>query len=48
MLLPYTPLAPLFQFARLPLSFILMLGAIVILYVVGAEVVKKFFYRGRA
>jgi Mg2+-importing ATPase len=48
MLLPYTPLAPLFQFARLPLSFILMLGGIVILYVAGAEVVKKFFYRGRA
>ena len=48
MLLPYTPLAPLFQFERLPLSFILMLSVIVILYVLGAELVKKFFYRGRA
>ena len=48
MLLPYTPLAPLFAFERLPLSFILMLSGILVLYVAGAELVKKGFYQGRA
>ncbi len=42
--LPYTPLARLFGFSRLPLSFLLLLGLIVILYIGSAEAVKKVFY----
>jgi Mg2+-importing ATPase len=45
MMLPYTPLAPLFEFQPLPLSFILLLGGIVALYTLGAELVKKIFYQ---
>jgi P-type Mg2+ transporter len=46
LLLPLTPLAPLFEFERLPVFFLGMLGGIVVLYVLGAELVKKFFYQG--
>jgi Mg2+-importing ATPase len=42
--LPYTHLAGLFGFSRLPLSFLLLLGLTVILYIGSAEVVKKVFY----
>jgi P-type Mg2+ transporter len=45
MVMPYTPLAALFAFQPLPLSFIIMLSGIIGLYVLGAELVKKFFYR---
>jgi len=44
--LPFTPLGKkLFGFAALPFSFILVMGMIVFLYIVGAEIVKKIFYR---
>jgi Mg2+-importing ATPase len=42
---PYTPLSSLFDMQPLPMSFLFMLGAIVLLYIAGAEVVKKIFYR---
>ena len=42
---PYTPLGPLFGFARVPLSFLLLVALIVALYVVATEIVKAIFYR---
>jgi P-type Mg2+ transporter len=42
---PYTPLGPLFEFKPLPAEFLLMLGGILILYVLAAELMKKIFYR---
>jgi Mg2+-importing ATPase len=43
--LPYTPLAAWFEFKPLPGKFLLMLGGILILYVLAAELMKKIFYR---
>jgi Mg2+-importing ATPase len=43
-ILPWTPLGTLFGFRPLPLSFILVLGAIALFYVSGAENVKRVFY----
>jgi Mg2+-importing ATPase len=44
-LLPYTPLAPVFQFQPLPALFIVVMLLIVAMYVLAAEVAKKVFYR---
>jgi Mg2+-importing ATPase len=43
--LPFTPLARLFGFGRLPISFLLILGVIITLYLIAAEITKAFFYR---
>jgi P-type Mg2+ transporter len=43
-LIPWTPLAALFGFQSLPISFVLVLGVIVVLYIATAESVKKVFY----
>ncbi|MGZ5007378.1 MAG: magnesium-translocating P-type ATPase [Methylobacter sp.] len=43
--LPYTPIAPLIGFERLPIRLLGMLGAIVVLYISTAEIVKGIFYR---
>jgi P-type Mg2+ transporter len=45
LLLPYTPLAGLLGFQPLPLAFLIVLAAIVILYIFCAEVVKRVFYQ---
>jgi Mg2+-importing ATPase len=45
-LLPLTPLAGLLGFVRLPLRLYGAVGAIVVLYVITAEVAKRIFYRG--
>jgi Mg2+-importing ATPase len=42
--LPFTPLAGLFGFAPLKLSWILLLVGVVALYVVAAEIAKRIFY----
>ena len=44
-ILPYTPLAGLFGFGPLPLSFLLLIGGVVLLYIITAELVKSVFYR---
>lgn len=41
---PFTPIAALFGFQSLPLSFLFILGAIVVLYGIAAEGLKQFFY----
>jgi P-type Mg2+ transporter len=43
--LPWTPLGRLFGFVPLPLEFIMLLAAILVLYVASAEIVKRVFYR---
>jgi Mg2+-importing ATPase len=42
---PVTPLAKLFDFLPLPPSILFVLGAIVVLYILAAEVVKRIFYK---
>jgi Mg2+-importing ATPase len=41
---PYTPLGTLFRFAPLPWPFLVMLAVILLLYMSGAELAKRFFY----
>jgi Mg2+-importing ATPase len=45
LILPFTPLAQILEFSRLPVSFILTIICIVIVYILTAEIVKKVFYR---
>jgi Mg2+-importing ATPase len=45
LLLPYTPLAGLLGFQALPTEFLLVLAAMIGLYIVCAETVKRLFYR---
>jgi Mg2+-importing ATPase len=45
LMLPLTPLAELFGFSPLPISFLILIGIIVLLYVVAAEITKKIFYK---
>jgi P-type Mg2+ transporter len=44
LILPYTPFAGLFGFSALPLSFLLCIGLIIVLYILSEEIVKKVFY----
>ena len=43
--LPYTPLNGVFGFSPLPVSFILVIFGIVIVYIIAAELVKQVFYK---
>ncbi len=45
LILPFTPLGEIFGFSRLPISFLLLLGTIVLLYIVTAEIAKTVFYK---
>ncbi len=42
--LPFTPLGEVFGFSPLPLSFLLLIGIIVVAYLIAAEIVKTVFY----
>jgi len=42
---PFTPLGKLFGLSQLPMAFPLLIGSIVILYVITAEMVKTVFYK---
>ena len=44
-ILPFTLLGRLFGFASIPLSVVLVMVAIVVLYLVSGEVVKRIFYK---
>jgi Mg2+-importing ATPase len=48
LILPYSPLGPLLGFVPLPLSLLLVLGAIAVFYVLASEAVKKVFYGHRS
>ncbi len=43
-ILPFTALGRLFGFVALPISFLGMLGGIILVYVVGAEITKRVFF----
>lgn len=43
--LPYSPLATLLGFAPLPISTVLLLGGIVLIYLISTESMKQWFYR---
>ncbi len=43
--LAYTPLGEILGFEQLPRSFLVLIGMIVLVYIVSAEVVKKVFYQ---
>jgi P-type Mg2+ transporter len=43
--LPFTPLGGIFEFSRLPISFLLVIAIIVMLYIISAEIVKTVFYK---
>ena len=45
LLLPFTPVAAIFGFQKLPVYFLAFLAAIVAAYVVTAEVAKRIFYK---
>jgi Mg2+-importing ATPase len=45
LIIPYTPLGRLLGFTSIPAEFILLLLGILALYFIGAEVVKKAFYK---
>ena len=44
-LFPFTPLAELLGFQPLPMTILLVIGMIVVLYMVAAEITKRFFYK---
>jgi Mg2+-importing ATPase len=43
--LPFTPVGEIFGFVPLPVSFLMMMGLIVIFYILMTEFVKKVFYQ---
>jgi Mg2+-importing ATPase len=43
--LPFTPLGGIFGFSRLPISFFVLIGIIIIAYIITAEMAKTVFYR---
>jgi Mg2+-importing ATPase len=45
LVLPYCPLAAIFGFVKLPVSFLLLIGLIVAVYIITTEIVKKVFYK---
>jgi len=44
-IIPFTPLAWIFNFGALSPSFFLWIGGIILLYILAAETAKKYFYR---
>jgi Mg2+-importing ATPase len=44
-ILPFTPLAQILGFSKLPISFIFAIIGIVAIYIIAAEIAKKVFYR---
>jgi Mg2+-importing ATPase len=44
-LFPFTPLAGLLGFEPLPMTILLVIGMIVVLYIIAAEIAKKSFYK---
>jgi len=44
-ILPFTPLGGIFGFSGLPISFLLYIAIIIILYLATAEIAKKVFYK---
>jgi magnesium-transporting ATPase (P-type) len=45
LILPFSPLGSLFKFRPLPAPFFIALGAIMLLYIIAAEIAKNLFYK---
>jgi Mg2+-importing ATPase len=45
LIVPFTPFAGIFGFSPLPISFLLFIGLIILLYMIAAEITKKVFYK---
>jgi Mg2+-importing ATPase len=45
LIFPFTPLAKIFGFIPLPMSFLMILGIIMVLYILMAELAKNIFYK---
>jgi len=45
LIIPFTPLAGIFGFSPLPISFLLLIALTVLCYIFTAEIVKKVFYK---
>jgi Mg2+-importing ATPase len=45
LILPFTPLATIFGFSPLPITFLLLIGLTILCYIFTAEIVKKVFYK---
>jgi len=45
LIFPFTPLAKIFGFVPLPMSFLMLLAIIIGLYILTAELAKKIFYQ---
>jgi Mg2+-importing ATPase len=45
LIFPFTPLGEIFSFQPLPIWFLLVVVVIVVLYIIGAEIAKSFFYK---
>jgi Mg2+-importing ATPase len=45
LILPFTPLADIFGFSQLPIAVFLLIGIILLLYIVTAEIAKTVFYK---
>ena len=44
LIFPFTPLGGIFGFRPLPISFLLFIAIVVVLYIISAEMVKTVFY----
>ena len=45
LIIPFTPFTKVFGFSPLPMVFLLVIGTIVVLYIVAAELTKRAFYK---
>ncbi len=45
LILPFTPLGEIFGFSHLPMSFLLIVGIIITLYIIATEITKTVFYK---
>jgi Mg2+-importing ATPase len=45
LIFPFTPLGKIFDFVHLPMSFLMILGIIMALYILTAELAKNIFYK---
>jgi Mg2+-importing ATPase len=43
--LPFTPLGEIFGFTRLSISFLVLIGIIIMAYIITAEIAKTVFYK---
>jgi Mg2+-importing ATPase len=45
LIFPFTPIGKIFNFVPLPMSFLMILGIIIVLYILMAELAKNIFYK---